>query len=305
MMRRICSLVLMSILLHAAPESGFALPISQVGKVCWSQLANGNAASAVDMAATGVELPSLTKGAIESFESGQNKWQQDGASYSACMDIVDGMSKTADGALLFTEAGATGLSLVAEGTGYTAGAAAGGAVLRFIPPLALASLAGTGLAACINGVSKLDAEHSLKCMEKEHDRLNEDGLDCGWFDRQIENKRKTLANLPSDAAKARNSTEESIRDLEKRKAECKGSREKIRDALSVGDCTGPGMDSDFMVMRCESMRALFCSKDPRWARRKKRLEATFPDWGIEYIHCGTPIAQPTPTTPVQEQFYLY
>jgi phage terminase large subunit-like protein len=304
-MKGICFPVLIGILFNAAPQSGFALPISQVGKACWSQLANGNAASAVDMVATGVELPSLTVQATTSFENGMNKWQQDGASYSACMDILDGASKTADIALLGTEAGATGLSLVAEGTGYTAGAAAGGAVLRFIPPLALASLAGTGLAACINGVSEADARYSLKCMEEEHGRLNDDGLDCSWFDRQIARKRETLANLPKDATDAKKTIEDSIQDLEKRKAACKASREKIRDALSVGDCTGPGMDSDVMVMRCESIRSLFCSNDPRWARRKKRLEATFTAWGIEYIHCGTPIAQPTPTTAPEEQFYLY
>ena len=281
-----------------------ASPLSQVGKACWKQMANGNAASAVDVAEAGLNAETNVGKGVESFESGMNTWQQDGASYEACMEMLEGASKLGDTALGGVEAGATAVSLVSQGAGWTGCAQASGGVLSFTGPLALASLAGMGIAACIEGISHLDAKHSLKCMEDEHARLNDDGLDCKSFDRKIARKKTTLNNLPA-GADARKTIEDEIRDLEKRKADCKRNRESIRDALSVGDCAGPGMHSDFMIMRCESIRALFCSNDPRWERRRNRLKATFPEWGIEYVHCGTPIAQPTPTAAMEEQYYLY
>ena len=281
-----------------------ASPIETVGKACWKQLSNGNANAAVDVAAAAAMIKNDTIKGIENFESGMNMWQEDGASFDACGRIVEGATTVGEIAVVATDAGAAGLIVVSQAAGASSGAALGGSVLSFTTPLGLAFLGGMGLSACVGGVSDLDAQYSLKCMEKEHSRLNDDGLDCGWFDRQIASKKRTLVNLPHDGS-ARKIIEDGIRDLEKRKADCKASREVIRDALSVGDCHGPGMNSEFMVTRCESIRALFCSKDPRWERRKNRLKATFPEWGVEYIHCGTPIAQPTPTATMEEQFYLY
>lgn len=286
-----------------AIEYASALPISQVGKACWTQLANGNAASVVDIGASGASIPGLAVKGTETFESGMNTWQQDGASYAACVQMMDGATQLGDVALLGTEMGAMAAHLVAQGAGWGSGAAASGGVLSVTGPLAIAFLAGTGLALCLEGAADADTKQSLQCMEEEHARLNDDGLDCSWFDRQISRKKKLLPNL-EPGTEARKTVEDQIKDLERRKTECKKNRDAIRDALSVGDCKGSGMHSEFMTMRCESMRALFCSKDPRWERRRSRLKAMFPQWGIEYIHCGTPIVPPTPTTAPTEVPYF-
>jgi hypothetical protein len=284
----------------------YAIPgLSSVGKTCVSQVGNGNAGTIFGISTTLGDLDHLAATGSSSLQNGVEGLMSEGLTQKTCESLVHGSLKMGEVGVIQAEAAGTLCLITAEVAGVPVVATGSTALLTAVAPIGIAYCVGYAGQHCIEYLDKKAEKDAYSCMDKDFKKLNDHGFNCSIFDKMIHEKKKMLPYLDKDATTIIN---EQISELEARKQQCKNSRDAIRDAVGVGYCgeladhysldkerpDAPGLVSDYMIMRCESILKVFCSKSPQLAKRRERMKTMLRDWNIEYVHCGQPLASPTP-----------
>jgi hypothetical protein len=192
----------------------------------------------------------------------------------------------------------------ATGVGGTITAGASG-TMAVTGPLGIAFLGGSTGAYVIDYMSKDWAEFNEKCLRDEEERLARLGLMCDITPsetaRRVAPTARAIANEYNNPELVPAYMTAAAEQVAKEIAECK---EKMKDSLKNGACSDWGLKSEWQRMRCESIKNIMCSDDPRHALRQQRLARELIDTfgSMPSINCSTTV-QPTPT-PIGRSHYF-
>jgi hypothetical protein len=154
-------------------------------------------------------------------------------------------------------------------------------------------------------MSKDWAEFNEKCMRDEEERLAKLGLMCDSTPaetaRRVAPTARAIAKEYDNPELAPAYLTAVAEQVAEELTECK---EKMKTSLENGACGDWGLNSDWQRMRCESIRNIMCSDDPRNGLRQERLKRELIDTfgSVPSINCSTPL-RPTATPVVRGHYF--